>query len=346
MRSPSFGCDAAPGGEDEAGVRRLRCRSRLHRVEPPAISAAAASRSPRTRVHARQWTSATGSTAERAGLAGHAEARAESDLDQPRRPTASNTAYRRPDSHSQRSPSVTIGELLVPECAGPQSRGRRRAGVGRSVNSAMRCRRAGGRSIRDRLRCRRRTARRLRHLRAHRGAPCRDRRACRRRSPRGRCHAPWRSIERLEPCARRRAAAADRHCPGSSANAIWARSRSIRARCSSSSGAELGGREQLRAPRRTPRLQLGLRGGERARLLASRGSGVKLGARSRNAAAPQRPPRLARVGRALELGRYGLVGPAAACARCHARRSGSRCGSVASASARCTFWRSSADAAR
>ena len=99
---------------------------------------------------------------------------------------------------------------------------------------------------------------------------------------------------------------------------------------------DLGGRQQRLGGLAASRLELGLRGGERPRA-ASAGSGVSSAARSRNAAAAAMPPR--RRARPAERSSSSATvssRPAAACARCHARRSGSTCGSVASASARWT----------
>ena len=108
---------------------------------------------------------------------------------------------------------------------------------------------------------------------------------------------------------------------------------------------QLRSREQLLCGLATPRLELGLRGGERARssscrVRGQRGRPLQERSRGRNAA-----PALGAFGRALELGRYGLVETGRRVARCHARRSGSVAGSVASARAPCTCWRSCADAA-
>ncbi len=108
----------------------------------------------------------------------------------------------------------------------------------------------------------------------------------------------------------------------------------------------LGGRQELLrrlryaglvaslALRRAPRAASGRIRGQLGRSLEERG-------RCGDA------PRACRaLGRALELLGQVSSGPEAACARCHARRSGSRLGSVASASARCTSRRSGRDAAR
>ena len=85
-----------------------------------------------------------------------------------------------------------------------------------------------------------------------------------------------------------------------------------------------------------------LRLGRRERALdTSAGSGVSSAARSRNAAAAARPPR--RCARSAEFAislATDSSGVAVACARCQARRSESRTGSVESASARCTSRRS------
>ena len=104
---------------------------------------------------------------------------------------------------------------------------------------------------------------------------------------------------------------------------------------------KLGGRQQLERRVRCPGIELRLRGGQGppAPLAPDRGS-----ARPRAPGTPQPPPRP----RGPAPGRPSAPArrppprraPTAACARCHARRSGSVSGSVASASARCAARRS------
>ena len=75
--------------------------------------------------------------------------------------------------------------------------------------------------------------------------------------------------------------------------------------------------------------------------------GVSATARSRKAAAAASPPRAcARPAERSSSAATSSSGPGVARARCQARRSGSLSASVASASARCTRWRSSAAAER
>ena len=72
------------------------------------------------------------------------------------------------------------------------------------------------------------------------------------------------------------------------------------------------------------------------------GSGVRRAARSSRAAAASRPPRdCARAADSSSSAAISSSGNSVACARCHARRSGSTSASVTSASARCTSCRSS-----
>ena len=104
---------------------------------------------------------------------------------------------------------------------------------------------------------------------------------------------------------------------------------------------ELGGRQQLE--RRVRRRQRRTSPARRPAPASPRraGSGVSSAARVRNAAAAAAPPRAcARSAERSSSSATASSGPAAACARCQARRSGSVSGSVASASARCTSWRS------
>ena len=76
------------------------------------------------------------------------------------------------------------------------------------------------------------------------------------------------------------------------------------------------------------------------------GSGVSSVARSRKRPPPRRRRGSRALGRALQLAGQSSSGSDAACARCHARRSGSTAASVASASARWTSCRSATAAAR
>ena len=163
---------------------------------------------------------------------------------------------------------------------------------------------------------------------------CRD---GRRRSPlralQGTSRAPTRR-SMVQGVSQRRAKAAERRCPRLSAKASCARSRSRRARWSSSSGPLFSNREQLQRRGRAhrPHAWPALRSVHaRARCA---GSGVSVAARSRNAAAAARPPRArARSAERSSSAATSSSGARAACARCHARRSGSTLGSVAAARA-------------
>ena len=108
---------------------------------------------------------------------------------------------------------------------------------------------------------------------------------------------------------------------------------------------ELRSREQLLGGLATPRLQLGLRGSERAlspscRVRGQRGRSLQERSRGHDTA-----PARARSADCSSSAATASSRPSAACARCHARRSGSASGSVASASAWCARSRSCADAA-
>ena len=105
-------------------------------------------------------------------------------------------------------------------------------------------------------------------------------------------------------------------------------------------------REQFQALPKAPALHAGLRRGQRAvgvpgRVGSQQHRPLEERRRGGQPAAGLRP-----AGRALEFSGDLLVRPGAAWARCQARRSGSATGSVASASAACTCWRSWNDADR
>ena len=120
------------------------------------------------------------------------------------------------------------------------------------------------------------------------------------------CLTRRRGIERFEPSGRidkeaRTVAAAIEHERDLRAQPLQPRALKLVER------GELRGREQLLRGLAAPRLQLGLRGGERARSSSCRvrgqlGRSLQERGRGRNAA-----PALGAVGRALELGRYRLV---------------------------------------
>ena len=128
---------------------------------------------------------------------------------------------------------------------------------------------------------------------------------------------------------RRRAAASSSgvaSLPRLEANASWARSRSIRARCNSSSGPVARDGEQAARGVEAPGLHVGEGGGERA-LDPRRRIGRQLGrAGQERGGGGEASASLRAAGRALELGGDLLVGPGVARARCQARRSGSRVG--------------------
>ena len=93
-------------------------------------------------------------------------------------------------------------------------------------------------------------------------------------------------------------------------------------------------------------LEFRLRCGKGAPRASRRVRGVSVTAPSRKAAAAAKPPRAcARAAERSSSLATSSSGAVAACARCHARRSGSICGSVASASARCASRRSFGSAA-
>ena len=131
------------------------------------------------------------------------------------------------------------------------------------------------------------------------------------------------------------AAAAARRCPGPEANATCPRSRSARARCSSSTGPASAMASRSRAWSNAPACRLACAAAS-VRSARRAGSAVSAAARSRNAAAAASPPRAcARPADRSSSAATSSSGPAAAWARCQARRSGSAAGSVASASAAC-----------
>ena len=146
---------------------------------------------------------------------------------------------------------------------------------------------------------------------------------------------------------RRRAAAAVASPPRLGANAIWARSMVTWARCELVERPGLALRpSRPSAASKAPACVLS-RAPPRARGAPARaGSGVRAVARSRKAAAAASPPRAcARSAERSSSRRPSSSSAGAACARCHARRSGSVPGSVASASAVWTLRRSSSRAA-
>ena len=164
-------------------------------------------------------------------------------------------------------------------------------------------------------------------------------RAARRTAPRstrrGRSRA--RAADRAARASSRLAAAGRaRRCRGSRSSAASARSRSRRARCELVERARPRPSPAARARRRTRRpAGWPRRRRARARRAAPgrrsarpRAAGTRPPRRGRRAPAPGRPSARARAA-------TSSSGPAAAAARCHARRSGSASRSVASASARC-----------
>ena len=135
--------------------------------------------------------------------------------------------------------------------------------------------------------------------------------------------------------------------PRLDANAISARRRCTWARTGSSSAVlDSAVSERSRASSRAPAWNFAC-AAARARRARREGSGVRATARSRKAAAAAKPPRAcARAAECSSSAATSSSGTDAAWARCHARRSGSISGSVASASARWTSRRSFDPAAR
>ena len=123
--------------------------------------------------------------------------------------------------------------------------------------------------------------------------------------------------------------------PRRDANAISARRRCTWARTGSSSAVlDSAVSERLRASSRAPAWNFA-RAAARARPARREGSGVRATARSRKAAAAPKPPRAcARAADCSSSSATSSSGTDVACARCHARRSGSLSRSVASARAR------------
>ena len=118
-------------------------------------------------------------------------------------------------------------------------------------------------------------------------------------------------------------------------NASWARTRSTRACWKSLCGPVSATVSRSCAASNAPVWTLACAAAS-AREARCAGSSVSIVARSRNAAAAASPPRArARPAERSSSAATSSSGPGEACARCQARRSGSSCGSVTSAKARC-----------
>ena len=136
-----------------------------------------------------------------------------------------------------------------------------------------------------------------------------DRRTSPPPSPRDGSRAPARR-RAVRGAGRHRATAAGASLPRVRANAISARSRSNRARWSSSSGRELGGRQQLERRVRMPPASNFACAAASARLPLAGRIGGQLGrARQERGGRRRAPTGLRPVGRALQLGGHRLVGP-------------------------------------
>jgi hypothetical protein len=133
--------------------------------------------------------------------------------------------------------------------------------------------------------------------------------------------------------------------PSPEAHATWPRMRSRRARWNSlSAPVSAVAKSPSAASNSAWRLASAAASARSARLA---GSAVSATARCRNAAAAATPPRACALpAESSSSAAISSPGPGIARARCHARRSGSISGSVASARARWTRWRSSAAAER
>jgi hypothetical protein len=106
------------------------------------------------------------------------------------------------------------------------------------------------------------------------------------------------------------------------------------------------GRKQVQGVVEGAGLQMGLRRGQRAVDSARWISGQQRRALQERRRSGQPPRACARPADRSSSAATSSSGPAAAWARCQARRSGAISGSVAAASAPCTAWRSATDAAR
>ena len=132
-----------------------------------------------------------------------------------------------------------------------------------------------------------------------------------------------------------RSSSAGASLPCVETNAICARSKSTRAPSSSSSAPASVDESRPIASSSAPARNF-VCAATSARCARRAESGVNIAARSRNAAAAAKPPRAcARAAERSSSSATSSSGTDAACARCHARRSGSMSGSVAAASARC-----------
>ena len=197
------------------------------------------------------------------------------------------------------------------------------------------------------LRRRRRGAGRLADLDQRRApAASRPARPPRRPARRGRSRGRARRRAGSSRLAAASSSGAERRCPGGGEGDLRRAAARRGARWSSSSGPASAPRQQRQRRVGRAGLVLGLRRGQRPPRAARRVGGQRGGAapgtrprpparRAPRARSPSAPARRRRPRRARR----------AACARCHARRSGSARGSVASASARCARCRSSGDRA-
>ena len=147
-------------------------------------------------------------------------------------------------------------------------------------------------------------------------------------------------VERFETARRLAARAGQASLRRPAANARWPRRRSTRARWNASSASASAMVISLRESSNAPACRLTSAAAERPLGAARRVFGQLDCSLQERGGGGDAATSLGAAGRSFQLGGDVLVGPGAAQARCHARRSGSVSASVASASARCTRWRS------